>query len=104
MNAKTELGAAQTKKAELSKILKQRLESTLDRIEGLAQSGRTIAEGAYELGFQVQNTADDMLPGTSALPGLAMALCSLFEKIGKNLDCLKGEIAASRDIDREAIV
>ena len=97
---KTELGAARTKKAEVTKILRQRMEGTLDRIEGLAQSGQTIAEGAHELAFRVQNQAGDVPAGATALPGLATALHDLFEKIDKGLDILKEEIEALLKIEK----
>ena len=96
-----EPGAARTENAEVSKILRQRMESTLDRIEGLAQSGQTISEGAHELAFQVQNQTGEVPPGATALPGLATALYDLFEKIGKGLDYLKEEIEALREAERD---
>ncbi len=99
---KTEPGAARTKNAEVSKILRRRMEDTLDHIEELAQSGQTIAEGTHELGFRVQNQAGDVPPGASALPGLAAALYDLFEKIDKGLDILKEEIEALLKIEKEA--
>ena len=116
MSTKTEPDAVRTKKMEvevpegpktcieisLKKILRQRMESTLDNIEQLAQSGKTIAEGAYELGFQIQNRIGDVPPGTSALPGLATALHDLFGRIAKNLDNLKEQIEALLKIDKEA--
>ena len=85
----------------VSKILRRRMESTLGCIEELAQSGQTIAEGTYELGFQVQNQVGDLPPGATAVPGLAKALCNLFERIDNNLDDLKKQIEALLKIEKE---
>ena len=101
MSKQKEPGAARTENAEVSKILRERMESTLDRIEGLAQSGQTIAEGTHELAFRVQSQAGDVPPGATALPGLAAALYDLFERIDKGLDDLKKEIEALLKIDKE---
>ncbi len=86
----------------LTTIYKERMEGTLDLIEGLAESGQIIAEGAHELGFQVQNQIGEIPPGATALPGLATAMYDLFERIDKNLNRLKKDIEMVLETTKEA--
>ncbi len=88
----------------VSKILRRRMEFTLGLIEDLTRSGQTIAEGAHELAFRVQNQAGDVPPGATALPGLATALYDIFEKIDKALDCLKEEIEDLVKVGKEVTI